>query len=1553
MAFEGLFSTKKPAQPSLTGGSQKAPTTSGGLFSGLFSSKSAPAPTSPVRRYTDEELGIKTPQTIKRFDSLPPAQPKAPVVDFSMNKFPGLPFKVPGLSFPRAEEAAKNVIVGTGVDLRERTDRLLDTFYGTLKREDEISNLKLPSMQRFTVDPKTGKRTLTPGFEDALKSDIDTVKRLENIRVRPIEKIAAGAEAGLGGVNLAFAPVTVPLEAAAESGIPGISHGARGARFIFEKLGEYGAKGGDILVNRLPVSAETKEIIRGPIKEIAAIASQIGGAKVGLRVTGKLTERVSRRLAETEKKTGRPATESETRKAISEEVKRTPELESKTPEVVEVETPGGKINVETNQKAIIENFLKNNERVDYKVVERLGKDIEGRRVGARFEYDYKTGKMTIYTTNKTTAGNLAHELGHYFDHELVTDISARLSDYIPDYARNRAAIEASLGRYAVEQLGGEAPHAKISAEVKTLVDNFKIEIEKLSETRGETRGGFNEQFASAVAQVVKDPQMALRSAPHFAPFIQSMLKNAGLLETRIKNIAEQGKTQVITPQASRGAKGELAAKDKQNIGEPRETIVEEKAKTSKVPKDEKEYVEGKYDTYYRASTEPFSKSKVKGRMDVTTDLKNAQGYAYGGRPVETLYIDKSAKILSWEKLNADAKKAISQKRYGDAADLARKQAIKEGYDVVDMVPWGYGKPKGVGWDVKGAKDNVKGMDFLHKSGERGIEQMVINPDVVRTKADIAKEYKKTGTGKALPVKEVSKVDPAEKIAPEGKSGAEKGEKEAKFAGTGLKTGKFVEGRKSYNKDKINAPEDVEALFKGVSESSGEFKKQRISKDDASIKELAQEVGVSVEDLVRANPGSIANAETVFKSRQLVADLAMDLRDTIRKVTTETASKTELQEVKTKLFRLQASMKAIAGFRTEASNVFRQFKLEAKAGENDIMTDLVSALKKVDHEAGTDLGSFLKKSRELMEPTLADKAWHLWYMSILSGGSTHIKNVGGNLSQMIGEVAVEGVTNPKGFRTSMAGLYEGLIHGRGEFKRIMREGDVSKFEERGLKPIRFESAKGETRPFIKELKTGTDALLNSFDYIGRFMAATDAYFRAGFRGMELRASAREQAIKEGLKGKELDARIDKLTDKPLEEMIEQADQFAARGTYTQKPVGLLGILVESINKATSIGAKEKLEATESFRALKEKRFEDVKPGKIGKTIVKGVARTIVPFSRIVANVVNNSIDWTPAGFLREGLPSAGASAMFGKGKPLTRPQRQQLGRAAIGTVGMMWLASMAEEGRLSGNGPSDSKKRQQLKDAGWRENAIRIGDTWYPYQNWGPMAVPMTLVGNYFDSGKYGNFDEDEANERLTAGVLGSVKSVLDMSFLSGLADLVEAVQNYDRGGEKYIKRYLASQATSPVPNLYKQTRRYFDTTQFETNSVGEYIRYNLRITGGLKPRLNVFGQPIKGEALTELQPVKVTDDQVIRFLNEDKLWVSVPGKTTKIKKPGKESRVMDEDEYYNYVKISGRLLHEEIRKQLGQLKAMSADKRQDAIDDIVRDARADAKRRIELGIRLD
>jgi hypothetical protein len=317
----------------------------------------------------------------------------------------------------------------------------------------------------------------------------------------------------------------------------------------------------------------------------------------------------------------------------------------------------------------------------------------------------------------------------------------------------------------------------------------------------------------------------------------------------------------------------------------------------------------------------------------------------------------------------------------------------------------------------------------------------------------------------------------------------------------------VSERLSYNPEKIKATADVEKLFKQVSTQQGEFRGQRpVKASEEEIQRLADLVGITPEDLLKAKPGSIANAETTYAARQMVLDLSKDLSDYIKTIDTATATPEQLKIYNDKLMRLQGTMKAVAGLRTEASNLFRQFQYEVSPNEDAIIREMLSEVKRLDKDSAGNLEQFAQKTKELLEPTSADKFWHLWYASILSGPTTHLKNILGNTSQMGLELARIATTSPQNFPSALLGLLEGSVQGTKRMVGIFKHGQASKFELRGRKPIVF---------------TGRiTRILNAADYVGRTLEGVDSLFKGMSSGMELRQIARSQARSEGLRGKQL-------------------------------------------------------------------------------------------------------------------------------------------------------------------------------------------------------------------------------------------------------------------------------------------------------------------------------------------------------------------------------------------------------------------------------------------------
>ncbi len=1331
--------------------------------------------------------------------------------------------------------------------------------------------------------------------QERLPENVGEVGKTEEIK--PVDRAAAMIDVAAAGLSVPFATISAELTAAEELPIVGkpifgtVNKG-------FELLDSAARFGGRKIIDALPVSMETKQVLYEPVQNLAGIVGTLGLIK-GIHYVGKtggagVVERlpVSEKVKESikggtsvasalsmapfstayrsivggisrgvnrEVKLNGEVTPNAAKRIVNQVVKKT-EIPEDTG-TMRVPTSGGEILLRTNQKSVLQNLIRGREDLTYKVVETLGKDLEGQTIASKFTWDFKKQEGIIEVTDKATAVNLAHELGHYVDRRLGSSLSARLSDLLPNYRENRESVNQMLADYALERLEGNATKEQIDTEIMRIAGELTREIELVA--ANEARSASNEKFASAFAGIIDKPKTR-ELAPELSRLVEFSVGRDVMRQEKAGDITgEPGSVQ------ERGSI--LSTLEKTRKGIVKETVKSdqgfyEKQQADQAARESIEARESRLQNYdYKRILKAIRNS---GEFKKEGRIAEAEGFimTLNGREI---WVPDS-------RVTEFLKKGYTKVASMD--EIAHADGFERAADYVDFIT-----------ELNADTRAINRSPIQKQAHEYLIETDQNYANLTRTidklRDDIIAEENATRT--------------AQPAGAEGE-GRVPGERQ-EIAGTGLDTGKRVEDRKSYNPEKINAPEDVETLLKEVAEVSGEFAEQRISKSNEDVRNLANEVGVKPEDLIRVQAGSIANAETVFKSRQLIADMAQDLRDFVRTIGKD-ATKEQLQASKEKLLRLQGVMKTVAGFRTEASNVFRQFQMEARAGENDVLRDLVSELKKVDAEAGADLSMFVKGTRELMEPTVLDKAWHVWYASVLSGPSTQAKNVLGNTSNLIAELGRVAVSKPAELPGALRGLREGLGKGVGEAKRMLKEQQVSKFEKRGLKPIKFE---------------GKASFLNYLDYVGRFMNATDAFFKEGFRGMELRSLAREQAMLEGVKGKELESRINELVERPMEEMVEQANKFAERGTYTNKPHGIMGWLSNSIESGLRVREADSLAV------------------KVGKT----TGKLIVPFTRIVANVVNTGLDWTPAG-LSKGirLPREGESL---------RERNQRMARAVLGTMAMSVFATMAADGNLSGHGPNDKKRREQLQAAGWKQNSVKIGDKWYPYTNWGPFAIPMTIVGNLFDGFKYGGINDDDEFATIAGyTIANTVNSIMDISFLRGLGDFVGAIMKPEEN-QGFIQRFVAQTLTSPYPNLLKQLDRFGDPTQYEADTLKEQILYNLRITSSLQPRLNVWGDVIEGDRLTGIEPEQISQDPVYSYMTENNLFISIPSKTTQIQVSPKEKRPMTEDEYYRYVQESGPEIKRRIEQRLAYIKNLRDDEaRQDYIEEIVDDVREAVKQEI-------
>ncbi len=406
------------------------------------------------------------------------------------------------------------------------------------------------------------------------------------------------------------------------------------------------------------------------------------------------------------------------------------------------------------------------------------------------------------------------------------------------------------------------------------------------------------------------------------------------------------------------------------------------------------------------------------------------------------------------------------------------------------------------------------------------------------------------------------------------------------------------------------------------------------------------------------------------------------------------------------------------------------------------------------------------------------------------------------------------------------------------------------------------------------------------------------------------AAKVQANKEGLKGRDFQRRVDELVETSRPEALRQnAKDWALKTTFNQQPTGFLGEVAKGINQVA-----EKYPAT----------------------------RFVVPFTNIVANVMNGGLDYFP--------PTSAYRAIRGhmsgkfEGKPITDKGvlvdqwiKAGTGTAAIATVGLL-AAKYANDPdpyiAVTGKGPASFDRRKQLAERGWIPNSIKVGDKYYSYA-WSPVAYPMAVLGNYMDAVKYKNLDKTDLANRVAYAMGSSASVILEQGFLSGIADLIEFLQRDSpkKSGEKMLKWMTKTASSFVVPNAVRQVDRIFDPQVYDAKTIEANLYASVPfVRRENRPALNVLGQPVK-RFVSERFVSEGRADPVWKLLADKNLWVSTPDRDTLL-----NGQPLSDDEYYRYVELSGKDIRDGIIRYSDAIKSATDPKVSAAILSKITDA---------------
>lgn len=683
----------------------------------------------------------------------------------------------------------------------------------------------------------------------------------------------------------------------------------------------------------------------------------------------------------------------------------------------------------------------------------------------------------------------------------------------------------------------------------------------------------------------------------------------------------------------------------------------------------------------------------------------------------------------------------------------------------------------------------------------------------------------------------------------------------------------------------------------------------------TVSELAEEIGTSEEALRSVYASTDNLAARVTAARGMLNGSAKYLKE-LADISVDNPTSANLMAFRRHMVAHSMIQAQVKGVQTNVARALQSMRINADdlaidvADKLDTMGGTDAALKMAKHVR--DLASDQKKlnayARKSVYRKSVDSLREIHVNLLLSNMGTQAINMTGN-AYMIAQSMAE--------RAVAAGVSQTIGSGEIGFRELgeqlfaMRKAipEAARLAVRAAKlgePIMDAQTKMEyhVNALSAEAFNATGVAGKLVDWFGgmiripgRGLQGGDEFFKVMNYRMENAALAARQAKREGLTGAEAGRRIQELLAEPLDDVkmdpqaikLKRESMLWAREQTFQEQLGDTGRFVESALETDA--------------------------GKL--------ARFVIPFFRTPTNIVkqvNRRV--FPTSLLsqrvRADLAAGGATRDLAAAK------------MATGT-GLMWYGySLAQEGVITGSGPSDPNERAQWFEAGWRPYAIFKGGEFVQYNRLDPVGMWLGLAA---DGAEYMN-QLDETNEELgpeivSAGVLSLYENLKNKVWLQSVAELMVAIEDEDNPERlnTFLERIGASIV---VPAGLASTNEALENVGLNFADVDPHVRdaWNFydevrkRIPGlsqELPPKRDVFGEPItKGGAfgpngISPIYKSEITDDPVRKEIARLQMGIEKP--------PKRIGNVdLTHEQYDRYAELAGkskvrnRTLHENIER---------------------------------------
>lgn len=699
-----------------------------------------------------------------------------------------------------------------------------------------------------------------------------------------------------------------------------------------------------------------------------------------------------------------------------------------------------------------------------------------------------------------------------------------------------------------------------------------------------------------------------------------------------------------------------------------------------------------------------------------------------------------------------------------------------------------------------------------------------------------------------------------------------------------------------NFGRINAPDDIKQTIRDLADADrgkiDEARRGVITHEQTQ--RMAEDLGMTVDDLLNRRAGSPMNAEEMLAARNLLSTSGKQVLESSKRagipnatlsdqynfmklVGIHTAIQREVIAARTEVARSLSAMRIMSTDSNVAMAREIQNILDAHGGDGNVAR-LAQTLQDLS-AAGVPVAAMNMAVKKGWLATTSDGLKEIFTAGLLWLPPTHAVNIASNLVTAGAQIYERGAAKvmadlmgaPVGARVvdgEALAMTFGMLTSFKEAFRLagaaIKENPVhsqmgSKFADKELGAIGSHVWSRERGHSMAEAQAFAESPMGRFvDFLGntfrlpyRALGAEDEFAKAITWRAEASAQAMRQAVEEGLEGQAKWNRIIDLVNNPPE-TVSLAAADAATYTTFQSKLGTIGQGLMTLRSG---------------------------PLSLPVTMV-------LPFVKTPTNIFRYAFERMPIAPLvaqwREDVASGGAR------------QQIALARMATGTAIMAVAFDMAGNGQITGAGPRDPSRRETLLRLKWEPNSIVNGEgKYFSYNRADPYAMIFSFAATTTELMKRSDLspeDYDQISEVIAAGIGIISASIVDKTYFQGVAQAFAAINSSERGAQG-VTNFINRQAGAllPASSAFSMVKRFKDPVTREFTDPWESVMSKI---AGLSERLSaarsLWGDELKpqevyGRAWDVLSPIRVSQE-----LNSpiDKELVRLNAGVSKINKKG-------------------------------------------------------------------